>query len=102
MAATRLPGKVLLPLAGAPALERLIERVRRSQRVDEVVVATTVAPADVVIVDLCGRIGCRVAHASSFIAASESTNDRCAQIANTQIAMARLSTVSSMVSRVQE
>jgi len=60
MAATRLPGKVLLPLAGAPALERLIERVRRSQRVDEVVVATTVAPADVVIVDLCGRIGCRV------------------------------------------
>jgi spore coat polysaccharide biosynthesis protein SpsF len=60
MAATRLPGKVMLPLAGAPMLERLVERLRRSQRVDEVVVATTVASPDAVIVDLCGRIGCRV------------------------------------------
>lgn len=60
MAATRLPGKVMLPLAGAPMLERLVERVRRAKCVDDVVVATTFAPADKVIADLCGRIGCRV------------------------------------------
>ena len=60
MAATRLPGKVMLPLAGAPMLQRLVERVRRACRVDDVVVATTTAPPDAVIVDLCERIGCRV------------------------------------------
>jgi spore coat polysaccharide biosynthesis protein SpsF len=60
MSATRLPGKVMLPLAGVPMLGRLVERVRRSRRVGEVVVASTVAPPDAVIADLCGRIGCRV------------------------------------------
>ena len=33
MAATRLPGKVMLPLAGQPMLMRLVERVRRSRQV---------------------------------------------------------------------
>jgi spore coat polysaccharide biosynthesis protein SpsF len=60
MSATRLPGKVMLPLAGAPMLQRLVERVRRSRRVDDVVVASTISPPDAVIADLCGRIGCRV------------------------------------------
>jgi spore coat polysaccharide biosynthesis protein SpsF len=46
MAATRLPGKVLKPLAGAPALTRLIERVRRAQSVDTIVVASTVQASD--------------------------------------------------------
>lgn len=60
MSASRLPGKVMLPLAGAPMLERLVERIRRSRYVDEVVVATTVAAPDAVIAALCDRIGCRV------------------------------------------
>jgi spore coat polysaccharide biosynthesis protein SpsF len=60
MAATRLPGKVMFPLAGAPMLQRLVERVRRAKLVDEVVVASTVSPPDEVIADLCGRIDCRV------------------------------------------
>jgi spore coat polysaccharide biosynthesis protein SpsF len=64
MAATRLPGKVMLPLAGAPMLQRLVERVRRARRVDEVVVATTVNPHDAIIADLCARIGCN-AHRGS-------------------------------------
>jgi spore coat polysaccharide biosynthesis protein SpsF len=59
MAATRLPGKVMLPLLGEPMLARLVERLRRSETVGEVVVATTVSPPDAVIVDLCERIGCR-------------------------------------------
>lgn len=60
MSASRLPGKVLLPLAGAPMLERLIERLRRSRKVDELVVATTTDAPDAAIVDVCQRIGCRV------------------------------------------
>lgn len=60
MAATRLPGKVLLPLAGAPMLERLVERVARSRTVDEIVIATTVGPPDAAIAALGERIGCRV------------------------------------------
>ncbi len=60
MAATRLPGKVMLPLAGAPMLQRLVERLRLSRRVDEVIVATTISPPDSIIADLCSRIGCRV------------------------------------------
>src|SRR5450432_3611619 len=60
MAATRLPGKVMLPLAGEPMLVRLVERLRRSRMVHDIVVATTVGPPDEIIVDLCRRIGCRV------------------------------------------
>jgi spore coat polysaccharide biosynthesis protein SpsF len=60
MAATRLPGKVMFPLAGAPMLQRLVERVRRAKLIDEVVVASTVSSPDEVIAELCGRIDCRV------------------------------------------
>jgi spore coat polysaccharide biosynthesis protein SpsF len=60
MSASRLPGKVMLPLAGAPLLERLIERLRRSRKVDEIVVATTIEAPDAAIADLCNRINCRV------------------------------------------
>jgi len=60
MSATRLPGKVMFPLAGAPMLQRLVERVRRARLVDEVVVASTVSMPDEAIADLCRRIDCRV------------------------------------------
>jgi spore coat polysaccharide biosynthesis protein SpsF len=42
----RLPGKVLLPLAGAPMIVRQIERVRRARRIDRLVVATSDDPSD--------------------------------------------------------
>lgn len=38
---SRLPGKVLRPLAGAPMILRQIERVRRARRIDRLVVATS-------------------------------------------------------------
>jgi spore coat polysaccharide biosynthesis protein SpsF len=57
MASSRLPGKVLKPLAGVPALGRMVERVRRSRSVDQVVVATTVSPADDAIAEYCLRSG---------------------------------------------
>jgi spore coat polysaccharide biosynthesis protein SpsF len=60
MAATRLPGKMLLPLAGASMLERLVERLRRAKSLTNIVVATTVAPSDDVIAALCARHGIAV------------------------------------------
>jgi spore coat polysaccharide biosynthesis protein SpsF len=56
MSSTRLPGKVLLPLLGRPMLERQIERVRRSRRVDRLVIATTVDPTDDAIVSLASEL----------------------------------------------
>ncbi|MFO7742416.1 MAG: glycosyltransferase family protein [Anaerolineae bacterium] len=52
MGSTRLPGKVLLDLAGEPMLARVMDRLARAERLDDVVVATTVEPADDAIVEL--------------------------------------------------
>jgi spore coat polysaccharide biosynthesis protein SpsF len=46
MSSTRLPGKVLKPVAGAPMILRQIERVRMSRRIDRLVVATSDRPDD--------------------------------------------------------
>ncbi len=54
---TRLPGKVLLDLAGRTMLARVVRRVRRAESIDEVVVATTAAPGDDPIVEECRRLG---------------------------------------------
>jgi spore coat polysaccharide biosynthesis protein SpsF len=57
MSSSRLPGKVLLDIAGQPMLLRVVERARRAQRLDQVVVATTTDPSDDPIVALCGGRG---------------------------------------------
>ncbi len=59
MDSNRLPGKTLKEVLGRPMLERMIERVRRSKRLDEIVVATTVAENDQQIEALCSRLGVR-------------------------------------------
>lgn len=66
MESTRLPGKVLLDLAGTSMLGRVLERLRRVDVIDEVIVATTTAPSDEVIVEECRR------HATEFFRGSES------------------------------
>lgn len=43
---TRLPNKVLLPIAGKPMLLRVLDRVLESKLVEEIVVATTTNPND--------------------------------------------------------
>jgi spore coat polysaccharide biosynthesis protein SpsF (cytidylyltransferase family) len=42
----RLPGKILADVEGQSMLERVVRRVQKSKRVDDVVVATTDKPAD--------------------------------------------------------
>src|SRR5262245_11411555 len=58
-ASSRLPNKVLLPLAGRPLLERLVERVRAASTQFESLVATTSAATDDPIEGLCRKIGIR-------------------------------------------
>jgi spore coat polysaccharide biosynthesis protein SpsF len=53
---SRLPGKVLLPLAGRPLLQRMVERVRLARTPMTVVVATTTEPEDTDIRILCNQL----------------------------------------------
>jgi len=46
MTSSRLPGKVLLDIAGLPALTRLLRRLRAAQRLDAIVLATSDRPTD--------------------------------------------------------
>ena len=41
MGSTRLPGKVLMELEGKPLLQRVVERVKRAKKIDEIIIATT-------------------------------------------------------------
>lgn len=56
MGSTRLPGKVLKPLLGAPMLTRQLERLSRSKLADRIVVATTERREDDAIIDLVGTM----------------------------------------------
>jgi spore coat polysaccharide biosynthesis protein SpsF len=57
MSSTRFPGKVLAPLAGAPMLQRQIERARRARRIGRLVVATSSDLSDDPIEVLCLELG---------------------------------------------
>jgi spore coat polysaccharide biosynthesis protein SpsF len=57
MGSSRLPGKVLLDLAGEPMLARVVHRVRRAEILEDVIVATTTEPADDELAGLCAARG---------------------------------------------
>ena len=57
MTSSRLPGKVLMLASGKPMLEHLVERLRATPSIDEIVIATTVNEADQAIVDFALNIG---------------------------------------------
>ncbi len=54
---TRLPSKVLMELAGAPLLVRVLERARAISGLDRVVLATTTAERDRPLLDLARQHG---------------------------------------------
>jgi spore coat polysaccharide biosynthesis protein SpsF len=56
---TRLPGKVLLPLAGEPLLARMLERVKAARTVSELCVATTTDAADDPVTAIARHAGVR-------------------------------------------
>lgn len=54
---SRLPGKVLKPILGVPMLLRQIERIRRSRRIENMVLATSTDPSDDSIAKLSDENG---------------------------------------------
>lgn len=60
MGSSRLPGKILEPLAGKPVLQRVIERVAASNAFAQVVVATTDREIDDVAADKAAAFGATV------------------------------------------
>jgi spore coat polysaccharide biosynthesis protein SpsF len=57
MGSTRLPGKVLKPIASKPMLQWQVERIRKSRHIDKLVVATSTNACDNAIATLCQNIG---------------------------------------------
>ncbi len=60
MGSTRFPGKVLADLGGRPMLAHVVEQVKASGTVDQVVVATTVDPGDDAVARLAVHMGAAV------------------------------------------
>lgn len=78
MGSTRLPGKSMLDLAGAPLLGRILERVQRCREAAPIVVATTQKPEDDVLAELGERYGVVV-----FRGSETDLVDRYVQVART-------------------
>jgi spore coat polysaccharide biosynthesis protein SpsF len=57
MSSTRMPGKILRPLAGKPLLVRMLERVQSAVTPFELRVATTTEPADDPVLDVAAQAG---------------------------------------------
>jgi spore coat polysaccharide biosynthesis protein SpsF len=60
MGSTRLPGKSMMDLAGAPLVGRILERVRRCTRLDDVVLAIPDTEKNRVLAGLGERYGVKV------------------------------------------
>jgi spore coat polysaccharide biosynthesis protein SpsF len=60
MGSTRLPGKSMMDLAGAPLVGRILERVKRCTRLDDIVLAIPDTEKDRVLVGLGERHGVKV------------------------------------------
>ncbi|WP_373675360.1 cytidylyltransferase domain-containing protein [Halopenitus sp. H-Gu1] len=60
MGSTRLPGKVMLPLAGDHVITHDVQRVEAAESIDEVVVATSNRTADDIVARYASRSGASV------------------------------------------
>lgn len=60
MTSSRLPAKVIAPVGGVPMIEMMIHRLKRSQTLSEICIATTTNESDQPLVDLAARldVGC--------------------------------------------
>lgn len=73
---TRLPNKILKDLCGKPALQRMIERVQKSRKIDEVMVVTSIEKNNLPVLSLCASLGIRV-----FVGSEDDVLDRYYQAA---------------------
>jgi len=56
MSSTRLAGKSMMPLADKPLVYRMVERLKKCKKVDEIVIATSDQPEDQVLVQLAKEL----------------------------------------------
>ena len=56
MGSNRLPGKVLKEIMNRPMLQYQIERMKRSETLDDIVIATTTKEIDKAIVEFCQKL----------------------------------------------
>lgn len=56
MDSSGLPGKVMMPILGKPMIQHMIERIRYSKYIDEIVIATTKLPNDDVLASLSEKL----------------------------------------------
>lgn len=60
LGSTRLPGKVLLPLAGKPVIVHVYERIKHCMNIEKIIIATTTNKRDEAIVRLFENLGVTV------------------------------------------
>src|SRR6185437_11705596 len=60
MGSTRLPGKVLKPIAGKPLLWHIVHRLKASKLIEDIAIATSTNPLDDAIVDFAAAQGLSV------------------------------------------
>jgi spore coat polysaccharide biosynthesis protein SpsF len=56
MSSTRLPGKSIMPLAEKPLVYRMVERLKKCKKIDEIVIATSDQSEDQVLVELAKEL----------------------------------------------
>lgn len=55
MGSTRLPGKVMMDLCGSPVIGHVINRLKESKLIDEIIIATSVDSNNKPIIDFCQK-----------------------------------------------
>jgi len=60
MTSSRLPGKMDKDICGEPALYRVIERMRLSEKIDDIIIATTTNKEDDGLADIAAECGVKV------------------------------------------
>ena len=73
---SRLYNKIFRLAAGKPMLQHVIERVKRSKKIDEVIVVTSIEKSNLPVLSLCAALGVRV-----FIGSENDVLDRYYQAA---------------------
>lgn len=76
MGSTRLPGKVMMDLCGAPVIEHVVTRLNESKLIDKIIIATSEDENNKPIIDFCrdNGVGC-------FVGSEEDVLDRYYQTA---------------------
>lgn len=60
MGSSRFPNKVMKEIIGVPMIELLLRRLSKSERIDEIIVATSVDPRNAVLIDHVQKCGFRI------------------------------------------